>query len=589
LGLKVKLLGQSLGQVIRAGASGEKTFATVEEMRGLAKAWRADGDAAHFDALVGLAKGLSSECIRETARAFTHFLALANDAETHHRMRRVRARDQSEGGNAGPPKQSTLNSVLGTVQALLKGGGEHPTATPEAIYDALCTQTVDIILTAHPTEVNRRSILLKHRIIDESLEALDRSDLLWFERQALEARIDRQVNSLWWTDEIRRTKPTPQKEAQQGLDIVESSLWKSVPAFLRRIDAELVATPQIGKPLPPDAAPVKFGSWMGGDRDGNPNVTAAVTKEVVIMSRLRAAALIRESLTDLRRLITVSVATPELWASLPPHAQGKPYQLLIDQLLARLDATTAMLHAGDLAPRTDAATSEAGKPAPLVQTSELKGALLAMHASLCGVGLTGLADGDLRDLIRQVSTFGLSLLPLDVRQESTRHSEALDAVTNYLGVGSYLEWGEAQRTDWLLKELLEPRPLLPRRPGTAYADLGDMFTASVCDVLETFDMVAAIPADGLSAYVISMAKTASDVLAVRLLQKEAGVAKPMRVVPLFETLADLENAESVMEALWSLPWYKHDTGGKTEVMLGYSDSAKDVKVELLTACLAKHK
>lgn len=188
----MKLLGQSLGQVIRAGASGEKTFATVEEMRSLAKEWRADGNAAKFDALVDLSKGLSSETIRETARAFTHFLALANDAETHHRVRRVRARDQSEGGSAGPPKQSSLNSVLGTVQALLKGGGEHPQATPDEIYDALCTQTVDIILTAHPTEVNRRSIIRKHRIIDESLEELDRSDLLWFERHALEARIDRQ-------------------------------------------------------------------------------------------------------------------------------------------------------------------------------------------------------------------------------------------------------------------------------------------------------------------------------------------------------------------------------------------------------------
>jgi phosphoenolpyruvate carboxylase len=570
----VKLLGQSLGQVIRAGTSGEETFATVEEMRGLAKKWRTEGDSTKFDALVDLSKGLSPQSIRETVRAFTHFLALANDAETHHRVRRVRARDQLESVDSGPSKQLSLNSVRGAVQALLEGEGDQPKATPEAIYDALCSQTVDIILTAHPTEVNRRSIIHKHRIIDESLEELDRTDLLWFERVALEARIDRQVNSLWWTDEIRRAKPSPQKEAQQGLDIVESSLWKSVPAFLRRIDAELVAIPEIGKPLPPDAAPVKFGSWMGGDRDGNPNVTAQVTKEVVIISRLRAAALIRESLVDLRRLITVGIATPELWASLPSNAQGKPYQLIIEQLIERLDATTAMLKAGNLAPMET--PENANQPLPLVQTSELKDALLSMHESLCSVGLRGLADGDLRDLIRQVSTFGLSMLPLDVRQESTRHSEALDAITTHLGLGSYLAWDEAKRAAWLLKELEEPRPLLPRHPGMTYADLGESFNPIVCDVLETFDMVAAIPAEGLSAYVISMAKTPSDVLAVRLLQKEAGVKQPMRVVPLFETLADLENAESVMNALWSMPWYKQDASSKNEVMLGYSDSAKDV-------------
>jgi len=139
-----------------------------------------------------------------------------------------------------------------------------------------------------------------------------------------------------------------------------------------------------------------------------------------------------------------------------------------------------------------------------------------------------------------------------------------------------LAWDEAKRAAWLLKELEEPRPLLPRHPGMTYADLGESFNPIVCDVLETFDMVAAIPAEGLSAYVISMAKTPSDVLAVRLLQKEAGVKQPMRVVPLFETLADLENAESVMNALWSMPWYKQDASSKNEVMLGYSDSAKDV-------------
>mmetsp|Transcript_65494 Transcript_65494/g.147769 ORF Transcript_65494/g.147769 Transcript_65494/m.147769 type:complete len:577 (+) Transcript_65494:1355-3085(+) len=237
-----------------------------------------------------------------------------------------------------------------------------------------------------------------------------------------------------------------------------------------------------------------------------------------------------------------------------------------------------MLEAGHLKPqaRSVEAVEAGSKGQPLVSTEELVGCLLTAHASLCKHGLATLADGMLRDLIRQVKCFGLCLLPLDVRNESVRHSEALDAITKLLGHGRYLEWDEETRMAWLLKELNDPRPLLPKRLGSeGYAALGPMFTPAVCDVLETFDLIAEMPTDGLGAYVISMAQTPSDVLAVRLLQKEAGVEKPMRVAPLFETLQDLENSTAVMKTLWQLPWYQGDTGSTQEVMLGYSDSAKD--------------
>jgi phosphoenolpyruvate carboxylase len=257
---------------------------------------------------------------------------------------------------------------------------------------------------------------------------------------------------------------------------------------------------------------VRFASWMGGDRDGNPNVTPEVTKQVVIMSRLRGAALVKEALIQLRQDISVSdqKATPELLALLPraqgpegtvmmmgggggeqeqlTHFRGRlvdktslahqPYGLLFDHLLERTDATLAMLEQGQLSPpsapraaaaaaalsspMSPAAAAAGGAPPPLLESQELIDILMVAYESLRSSGLGSVADGTLRDLIRQLRCFGLALLPLDCRNESVRHSEALDAITRYLGVGSYLEWDEETRLIWLLKELAEKRPLLPR-------------------------------------------------------------------------------------------------------------------------------
>jgi phosphoenolpyruvate carboxylase len=427
--------------------------------------------------------------------------------------------------------------------------------------------------------VNRRTVVRKHRAIDKALETRDAAQL-WHERRREMQNLDREIENLWWTDEIRRSKPTPQKEATHGREIVATSLWHAVPAFLRRIDSELLQTPGIERPLPPDVAPVKFGSWMGGDRDGNPNVTANVTKEVVIMSRLRAAELIRAALEELVQEMSVNAekATPALLALLPEGEQltaGRPYGSLFSMLIKRIDASIELLHKGEFR----ASTSDDSEVKPITESKELIDILMTAHKSLSDSGLEDVSSGKLVDLIRQVKCFGLGLLPLDCRNESVRHSEALSAITRYHGLGSYLDWSEEARMSWLLRELSEKRPLLPTKgPGFkngGYRQLGPMFDDIVCDTLETFDMIAQLPEESMGAYVISMAKDASDVLAVRLLQAEAGVASPMRVVPLFETLDDLSNAPQVMAKLFATPWYKGDINQKQEVMLGYSDSAKD--------------
>jgi phosphoenolpyruvate carboxylase len=188
------------------------------------------------------------------------------------------------------------------------------------------------------------------------------------------------------------------------------------------------------------------------------------------------------------------------------------------------------------------------------------------YRSLCACGDRVIADGTLLDFLRQVSTFGLSLVKLDIRQESERHTDVLDAITTYLGLGSYREWSEERRQEWLLSELNGKRPLfgsdLPR-------------SEEVADVLDTFKVIAELPADNFGAYVISMATAPSDVLAVELLQRECRIKTPLRVVPLFEKLADLESAPAALARLFSIDWYRERINGKQEVMIGYSDSGKD--------------
>jgi phosphoenolpyruvate carboxylase len=198
--------------------------------------------------------------------------------------------------------------------------------------------------------------------------------------------------------------------------------------------------------------------------------------------------------------------------------------------------------------------------------------LLLMHRSLSETGNQVMADGFLSDILRNAAAFGLTLVPLDVRQESDKHEEALDAITRFLGLGRYAQWDEQTKLNWLTQQLSSKRPLL--RAGV-WRDHPKDFSETTIDTLEIFQMIAEQHEGSLGAYVISQATTASDVLAVLLLQRDAGVRKPLRVVPLFETLDDLNGAGETMKSLFSLPAYMGTISGKQEVMIGYSDSAKD--------------
>lgn len=276
-----------------------------------------------------------------------------------------------------------------------------------------------------------------------------------------------------------------------------------------------------------------------------------------------AATLFKSEVVALRAALSMKTASAELIAA--TNNAREPYRELLRRMEARFQATIDSTNA-ELKGH-----SYSSDIAPYYHSQEVMDSFRLMYRSLEETGLIEIADGRLLDNIRRLAVFGLQLMPLDVRQESTRHSEALDAITKYLGMGSYLQWDEETRRTWLQHELASKRPLLPR--GRPLSTLN--FSPTVIDTLETFELAARLKDGSLGAYVISQCQQASDILAVMLLQQDAGVFPTMRVVPLFETLDDLQRSVATVDALFSMPVYRGRIHNKQEIMVGYSDSAKD--------------
>ncbi len=532
----VHVLGELLGETIRQ-QHGDAFLQKIEDIRHSAKADRRGPGEQLSSTLADLAE----EDLLPVARAFNQFLNLANMAEQYQLIRR-RDADQPE-----PFEARVLPELLGR----LKQAGH----SNDALARQLAKLDIQLVLTAHPTEVARRTLIQKYDAIAGQLAAQDHRDLTPAERQQVRERLRRLIAEAWHTEEIRRTRPTPVDEAKWGFAVIEHSLWHAIPSHLRKVDKALLDA--TGLRLPLEAAPIRFASWMGGDRDGNPNVTAAVTREVLLLARWMAADLFLRDIDALAAELSMQQASDALHKQFGDSAE--PYRAVLKRLRDRLRATRAWAQS--------ALTSNQPAGADvLVDNRELIAPLELCYQSLheCGMGV--IAEGPLLDCLRRAVTFGLFLGRLDVRQDAARHRDALTEITDYLGLGRYADWDEEQRIAFLQAELKNRRPLLPAHFKPQ---------ADTAEVLATCREVAAAPAASLGSYVISMAGAASDVLAVQLLLKEAGLTRPMRVVPLFETLADLDNAGPVMQRLLGLPGYRAGLRGPQEVMIGYSDSAKD--------------
>lgn len=564
----VRLLGNLLGDTLKQQV-GQALFEKVEQIRHLSKQTR-DGDEQAKAQLDQVLSQLTEQELLPVARAFTQFLNFANIAEQYHRVRR--RRDWQSRADT-PPQAGSLQELIPRLLA------NH--CTPDQLWQAALDLNVELVLTAHPTEISRRTLIQKYEDIAECLQILDQQHLTRQEKQAVQDRLKRQIIAAWHTDEIRSHKPTPVDEAKWGFTAIEQTLWATIPQFMRELDA--VIFQQTGQHLPLTHAPVRFASWMGGDRDGNPNVTHQVTQEVLLLSRWQAADLYWHDVDALRWDLSMQDCNAALRAVVGDQSQ-EPYRDILRTVRTRLEHTRNWLQAMIQGTPTDGTTTMQG--APYHDTDALMQPLLLCYQSLVDCNMQDVANGELLDLIRRVACFGIELLKLDIRQESGRHREAINAITEYLKLGSYLDWDEAQRQQFLLQELNNPRPLLPHGLHVDQSQSG--WSDNVQEVMATFDMLARQPHHSLGAYVISMAEYPSDVLVVMLLQKEAEIPTPLRVVPLFETLKDLNHAANSLEQLLSIDWYKKaitatdDQGkqeakqeAKQEIMIGYSDSAKD--------------
>ncbi|MFB9885916.1 phosphoenolpyruvate carboxylase [Balneatrix alpica] len=535
----VRLLGECLGHTIEQDG-GQQVLEIIEQIRRLAKEGRS-GDSASREQLENLLTGLSDDLLVPVTRAFNQFLNLANIAEEVHRVRR-RKQDASL-----MLDDDTLSQQMARIQAA--------GVSQETLVQQLLDMQIELVLTAHPTEAVRRTLIQKYDGIAECLRALDLAKGAE-EEQGLHQRLQELIAQAWYTNEIRTKRPTPVDEAKWGFAVIENSLWNAVPRFLRQLDAALQQS--TGQVLPLTAAPIRFCSWMGGDRDGNPFVTAKVTREVLLLARWQAADLFLNDVERLRAELSMHECSDELRA-LVGAEQLEPYRVYLKQLARRLQATLDWAEAALEGEHIDSEQV-------LTDNQQLLEPLQLCDRSLRACGMEVIAEGLLRDVIHRASCFGIYLLRLDIRQNSERHTEVMDALTEYYELGRYSEWPEQQKQTYLLQELQSKRPLLPRdwQPS-----------ADVEEVIATCRCIAQTAPDSLACYVISMASTPSDVLSVILLLKEAGVRWNMPVAPLFETLDDLDAAQDCLRQLFQIPWYRDYIANKQAVMIGYSDSAKD--------------
>lgn len=528
---RVRVLGNLLGKTM-AAEHGDDFLEKEEEIRLLAKS-RRQGKSGDHTKLLGVLKDLDDDDLVSIARAFNQFLNLTNIAE------------QAETGEI-EDMRFPENSHLSSLMTMLINNGIEKSVIASTVKQMRC----DLVLTAHPTEITRRTLIRKYNRISSALDKVHK-DIPFHEDEATE--LERLVAEVWYTDEIRTTRPTPEEEAIWGYAVIEHSFWSAVPKLWDGLNRLLQQ--HTGESMTLDIAPVKISSWMGGDRDGNPNVTAEVTRKVIRLGRWMAADLYLRDVEELLRQLSMSMCTDSFRTLCGEEGSHEPYRVVLRELRQKLTATRSWAD-GDEPPHDSL----------ILYRDNLFTPLHACYQSLISCGMGIIADGLLKETLIRISTFGVTLVDLDIRQNADKHIELLDDLTNFLEIGSYREWSEKARNDFLLQELTTKRPLIPE---------GWQPEGSSGEVLRTFRLIAEGEAEGISSYIVSMARNPSDVLVVVLLLRKCGLVKKLPVVPLFETLDDLDNAAWTLERLLRTQWYTKYMDGYQQVMIGYSDSAKD--------------
>ena len=565
----INLLGRVLGQVI-VEQEGKGLFGTEEEIRLLCKRLRFEYDPDLDERLKARIERMGAGELVRIVRAFSVYFQLVNIAERYHRIRRRR---QYESSPDNPPQRASLRSALTRLQE--QGVGREELG---GVLDGL---NLSLVLTAHPTETQRRSIRAKHLNIGNILESLDVENLAPRERKKAEDRLAEEITVLWQTDELRVERPEVEDEIRRTLLFFERPLISSTLEVYRDLEDELAQrfpenTPSLGRVL-------EFGSWVGGDQDGNPFVkpetlgkALELHRNLILNRHLNSALFLAEHLSQSVRLAAISeelehsieryeYLLPETAREFATQEKNEPYRRKMLLVAARLRQT---LEGSDSSAAYESA-------------AELKEDLLVVQRSLLRHGGERVARGGLRDFIRQVDTFGFHLARLDVRQESSRLAATVSELVAPTGedYDNLDESGKVELLQRLLKE--------PDATGASPEDLSD----ETRDVLETFDQIKRAGDEvesPVETFVLSMARGASDVLAVQFLARRAGLVEVddegrctenrLGVSPLFETVDDLEEAPEVLRRLLEDPFYRSalkQRGDLQEIMLGYSDSGKD--------------
>lgn len=569
-----RLLGRVLGEVLKE-AIGEQGYATVEAIRAKAVLLRrsaTEGAAPHAaQDLTALLAPLDHQTVVHVVRAFSYFSMLVNVAEDRHQNRR-RRHHRVQGS---PPPPGALRHAL----AALAGAG----ITREALNDWLTHALVAAVFTAHPTEVQRKSTLDLQCEIARLLAQRDGAQWLDEARAVIDADLYRQIHTLWRTASLRLTKLNVVDEIRNGVEIYRHTLLNTVPHVYRELETAL------SQPCAsPWRAPafLRMGSWIGGDRDGNPNVNAdtlhaAITRQsaLVFEHYLRETHLLGAELSLSARYVKVTprlAALAEQATDRSPYRADEPYRQALIGIYARLAASAELLCAHRAEPRSGV------ELAPYTQVFDFIEDLRVIEDSLRAHGSAVLAAGRVAQLTRAAQVFGFHLATIDLRQNSEVHEAVLDELLRAAGVHeAYAKLGEDERVALLARELAHDRPLMS--PHIAYSA---QTASEIAIVRAAADIHQRFGAQAIEQYVISRAESPSDLLEVAVLLKETGLARgsgtssqlALNIVPLFESITDLEQAAAVMARAYALPAYRRlvaARGDFQEIMLGYSDSNKD--------------
>ena len=542
----IRYLGTVLGEVIK-NQEGIKFFNLVEKVRKLSKANKINiKNNNSFKKLVKTIKNINPKDTFRLTRAFSHLINFINLAESIDTARNL---DEYE------TKRKNLKYNI-FIEEIFKNLFKNKKIPNSKIYNLAKSLNIGIVLTAHPTEVKRRTLIQKYHKIIEILEQRDLFKSYPSKIKILDKQLRDEFSIIWNTDDLKRTKPTPFDEARWGLAIIEDSLWDTIPKVYRRLNSIFVKN--MNKGLPKNFNPIQFGSWMGGDRDGNPNVTSQVTKQVILLSRWEAAKLYEKTLTKIIRSYSMKKCSKKI--SNQVGKSFEPYRVFLRPLRDKIRLTHRSIeqYLIDKKPLNQKIL--------LRSTEEILKPLRVVRESLEQNQNENIASGDLLDLMRRAKCFGINLAKLDIRQESSRHTQLIAELVKKKFNGNYYKFSEDEKINFLKSKLLSKNNCINNFKFSNKENN---------EVWSTFKILADEPSECLGAYVISMTTSASDILAVSFLQKEAKIKHKLRVVPLFETLDDLVNASQIIKNLFSKKWYRKLINNKQEVMIGYSDSSKD--------------